>query len=472
MGQTGTENSNTQTRKSVRIVVSSDKLVAAISLASPEPHEAPVSIEDVTTALKAAGVVYGVDPAVVEEALVNPEYGTPVKVASGDPYKKGDDAKLEYLFQTVHEIKPTVDKDGRIDYRDLNFIRNIEKGAVLIRKVPATEGIPGKGVDGSVIAAPRGRDFPIKHGENTKVTEDGLELVATANGAIVFQNGQVTVKDLAVISGDVDFNVGNVECLGSARITGTVRPGFKVQAGGNVEIMGDVENGTIEAVGDVLVKGGCRGTEADSVITAGGDVIIKYAEGQKIISGGDVVVGGELINCQVSAKNNVWIKGRIGKIVGGEVRAGKQIKASVFGSDAGAATVLRVACDDGLLKKYHHAEKEVDRLEADRERVKESLVVLYRLQMDGKLDKVREVALSKLEDFQKSLPGAIEKFKKDKAEIAEKLKQFKDSSVVADKIMYPGVRVHFGIMYKDIDEEVRARKFMLAGNQIVLTELD
>ena len=207
-------------------------------------------------------------------------------------------------------------------------------------------------------------------------------------------------------------------------------------------------------------------------LCAGGDVIIKYAEGQKITSGRDVVVGGELINCQVSAKDNVWVKGRIGKIVGGEVRAGKQIKASILGSDAGAATVLRVACDDGLLKKYHHAEKEVDRLQADSERVKESLVVLYRLQMDGKLDAARQGALNKLEDFQKGLPDAIEKLKQEKVEIAEKLKEFRDASVVAEKIMYPGVRVHFGIIYRDIDEEIRTRKFVLAGNQIVLAELD
>jgi len=471
MGQDGTVNNETSTRKRVRIVISNDKLTASVSLASPEPHESPVPVEEVAAALSAAGVVYGVDPTAIERILANPEYGTPMIVASGDPVKKGSDAILEYLFETVHEIKPTVDEDGRIDYRDMNFIRNIEKGAVLIRKTPAIEGVPGKGVDGSVITAPRGRDFPFKHGENTKVSEDGLELVATASGAIVFQHGQVTVKDLAVISGDVDFNVGNVECLGSVRITGTVRSGFKVKAGGNIEIMGDVENGVIEAVGDVLVKGGCRGTEAGS-ITAGGDVIIKYAEGQKITAGNDVIVGGELINCQVSAKDNVWVKGRIGKIVGGEVRAGKQVKASVFGSDAGAVTVLRVACDDDLLKKYNHAEKEVDRLQADSERVKESLVVLYRLQMDGKLDAAREAALNKLENFQKGLPDAIKKLKQEKVEIAEKLKEFKDSSVVADKIMYPGVRVHFGIIYKDIDEEIRTRKFVMAGNQIVLVELD
>ena len=457
------------TRQRVRVTTTKDNLTAFMTLTRPEPDESDISMEEVMAAIERAGVVFGIDQAAIEKTVTEKIFATPTKVALGKPPRRGDDASVEYLFDTEHEIRPREDKDGRIDYRDMNFIQNVTKGSVLARKTPPTPGIQGKGVNGKDIPAARGRDFPFKYGENTKESEDGLEQIASVDGAIVFSHGYISVKDVAIISGDVDFSVGNIDSVGSVRVTGDVRAGFTVKAGGNIEILGSIENCSIQAAGDVVVKGGCRSAD-EGYIKAGGNVIIKYAVGQQIEAGRDIIVGGELINCKVTAGERVWVKGRRGKIIGGQVNASKEIRATILGSDAGTVTVVAVAYDEELMTEYRKTLREIRRLETDGVRVKESLIALYKLQMDGKLAAGRQAALKKLEDFQKNLPGALENLNKAKTALEEKMSEFRDARIVAEGIVYPGVRVHFGIIYRDVTEEIKTRKLLLEGSQIVLAE--
>jgi uncharacterized protein (DUF342 family) len=468
--ETGGKADAVAARHRVRVTTTKDNLTAAVALSRPEAHESELTLEEILAALDHAGICYGLDHAAIEKALAGKVFATPVKVAQGDPIKKGKDTTFEYTFDVKHEIKPKEDADGRIDYRDMNFIQNVTKGTVLVKKTPPTLGVNGKGVDGKEIVAPRGRELPFKNGENTKISESGNELIAVTDGAVVLSHGTVAVKEVAVINGDVDFGVGNVNCVGSVKVMGDVKPGFTVKAGGNIEIHGTVANSNLEAVGDILIKGGCHGSE-EGVIKAGGDVVIKYAEGQHIHAGRDVLVGGELVNCHVIAGQHVWVKGRKGKIVGGETNAGKQIRAAVLGSDAGTATILRVAYDEELMRSHHETATELKRLETDGKRVKESLVGLYKLQMSGKITSGQAEALKKFEEFWKGLPETIETLSARKTKIEEQLKENRDASIIGEGTIFPGVQAHFGVVYREITDEVKTRKLLLDGSTVVLTEL-
>jgi len=462
---------NTSTRRRVRVMLTKDKLKAMVSLSERESHEPEITAEEILKALSEAGVSFGVDNEAIEKGLSQKEYGKPFMAARGIPVKKGDDAQIEYLFDTIHEIKPTEDKDGRIDYRNMNFIRNVKKGTVLVKKIPLQDGVNGTSVDGCEIQAPRGRDYFIKAGENTRLSEDKCELVAETDGAIIFRASTVSVKDMATISGSVDYKVGNIDCVGSVRVSGDVCSGFTVKAGGNVEIQGNIDNAAIEAEGDVIIKGGCRGSDRATLIKAGGDIIIKYAEGQKMSAGRDVIVGGELINCRVIAKERVRVKGRKGKIVGGKIYAGKQIIASIMGSDAGTATTISVAFDEKLMNEYNTITKEIKRLKADSERVRESMTELYKLQLSGKLSPSKQEVLKKLEEFQSTLPTELQAYKKKRINIESKLEEFRDASVIAREKIFPGVKIQFGIVYKIIEEDIIKRKMILTDKQVVTTEL-
>lgn len=471
MTESNVNESNTSTRRRVRIMLTKDKLKAMVSLCEPQSHEPEITAEEILEALSIAGVSFGIDNEAIENCLSQEDYGNPFMVAQGIPAKKGDDAKIEYMFDTIHEIKPTEDKDGRIDYRNMNFIRNVKKDTVLVKKTPPQIGVNGTGVDGCEIIAPRGRDYFIKAGENTHLSEDKCVLTAETDGAIVFRSSTVSVKEMATISGSVDYKVGNIDCVGSVRISGDVCPGFSVKAGGNIEIQGNIDNAAIEAEGDVIIKGGCRGSDRATPIRAGGDVIIKYAEGQKIYAGRDAIVGGELINCRVIAKERVRVKGRKGKIIGGEIHAGKQIIASIMGSDAGTATVISVAFDEKLMNEYSRITKEIKRLKADSERVRESMTELYRLQLSGKLSSSKREILEKLEDFQNTLPAELEANELERKNIEARLEELRDASVIAREKIFPGVKIQFGIVYRTIEEEIIKRKMILSDRQVVTTEL-
>lgn len=459
----------TSTRRRVRVTITKDRLSAMMAIGSPELGEPEITVDEVMGALTGAGVSHGIDHAVISKSVADKVYDTLIKVATGDPPEKGKDTEFEYCFDTNFRGTPKQDKDGRIDYRDINSIQNVEKGAVLARRTLPTLGTNGKGVDGKEIFALRGRNLPFKYGANTRVSSDELELTATAAGAIVFRSGTIVVKDVVVIDGDVDFSVGNINCNGSVRVRGNIQTGFKLNVGGNLEVGGNVQDCHINCRGNILVKGGCFG-KGEGSIHSDGDVVVKYAEGQRISSGNEVTVGGELLNCHVTAKERVWVKGKKGKIIGGEVKAGKEIRASILGSDAGTPTFLIVAFDANLVREHQNLVHEMERLKADEERVKERLYDLHKLQLDGKLSMPKEAVLKKLQDFQRSVPEAVKALEKKKGDIEEKLKQFKDAVIIAEDTIYPGVKAQFGIIYREINEAVKQCKLTLEGTQVVMSE--
>ncbi len=460
-----------KTHPGIRVTMTKDRLSAMVIIKAPDESEPDITPEELAQALTDAGVVNGINQDLLVTSLFEKQYDTPITIAKGVPAQKGLDTAFEYLFETEHKCQPQEDEDGRINYRDMNYIQNTTKDTVLVRATPPTEGVPGKGVDGKEIAAPRGRKIPLEVGDGTVISEDGSELLAKVDGAILFSHGKVSVRDVMVIKGDLDYSVGNIDAVGSVKITGKVFTGFTLNVGGDLEISDNVEDCTINCKGNILVRGGFFGS-GEGIMHADGDITLKHAQGQKITSGGTITVGGELINCHVTAKENVLVKGKKGKIVGGEINAGKQIRASVIGSEAGTATVLTVAYDAKLMREYHEAVHEKQRLEADQERVKESLTSLYRLQLDGKLTPQQTQVLQKLDDFNKGVPQAVERLEQKMTELEEKMKELRDAKIIVEGTLYAGVKAHIGVLAREIEEDVKACLLTGDGSRVEMSRFD
>ena len=464
------ETANEPKRSLISLTVSKDSMVASILLRQPKPDEPPITAEDILKVIEDGGVVYGVDRDAIEKAVVNKEFNTPLKIAAGHKPRRGVPASFIYHFDTNESRKPKEGDDGHIDYKDISFIQNTEKGAVLVTKVPPTEGKPGMTVLGKEIAGPSGRDIPFNIGVNTEVAEDELKLIASASGAIQFQYGKVSVNDVVSIRGDVDHNVGNIDCKGSVTISGGIKAGFIIKVEGDLEVNGNVEDCEIDVGGDIAVKGGFFG-EGTGIMKAGGDITIKYAEGQNLHAGNEIHVGAEIVNCTVTAGQKVIVKSRKGKIVGGDVRASKIIRASALGSEAGTATNLTVGFDQDLMDKYTEVKGEIERQAEDGERVKEALYALYRIQMDGKLPPEKQAAMDKLEMFQEELPASLETLAARKKEIEAELAKFADARIIAEEKIYPGVKASFGVVYRDILEDMDRCSLSLEGSKILASEV-
>jgi uncharacterized protein (DUF342 family) len=456
-------------RDLIKVTVSKDGMSASVFLRKPTAEEEDITAEAILSELKKAEVQYGIDRDTIEQLAKKGTYHTLVKVAAGTPAKRGEDAKFDYNFDTTESRKPQVDDDGRIDYHNINFIQSIEAGAALARKTPPTAGEPGTDVRGRTIPGKPGRDTPFNNGANTKVSDDGLELIATSSGAILFTRGKISVNNVLTITGDVDFNVGNIDCRGSVRVTGGIKAGFELKLDGDLEVIGNVEDASIEAKGNIMVKGGFFGS-GQGHMYADGDVMLKYVEAQTVSSGGTIIVGGEIVNCQITAKDKVLVRGRHGKIIGGDVRAGKEIRASEIGTDTGTRTNVYVAYDVELMARYRDTLKEIARLEADDKRISEALYSLYRQQVDGKLSPEKEAALQKLEAFRKDIPAGLESLDKRRQELEAAMAKYKDARIIAEQVLRSGARAHFGIVYRDIFEDVRRCKLTLEGSQILLSD--
>lgn len=455
----------------VKIVVTKDKLAAMMVICKPERELSPPDIDYIKSAITNAGVVNGIIWEVVEETLSARKWDTPIKVAAGNKPTKGEDAYFTYTFDTERKFTPKEDKEGRIDYRSLEFIRNIEKGKVLVRKTPPTDGIDGVNVLGEKISAPLGRDFPFRNGINTTVSEDGLSLVASTGGSIVFTRGNISVNEITTIGGDVDMSVGNIDCSGTVKISGNVKAGFKLNIGGNLEIGGNIEDCDIKCDGNILIKGGGFGSGHGKII-ANGDIIIKYAEGLNITSeNGDVISGGELLNCNVRAKEIVTVKSQQGKIIGGTIIAGREISASSIGCDTGTITRLYVGCDDEMLNNYRHTNEEIERIDGDLIRVKKALYELYRLKGDGLLDAEKENTLIKLKEFLEDAPNANNTLNRTKTEIETRMKDLEGASVIVSNTLHPGVEVHIGLVYRKISSTYEGCRLSIGAGKVALSAL-
>jgi len=460
---------STSRRTRVAVTISKDAMTASILLRAPQSGDGPITFEEVMDELRDSEVVFGIDADTVRKVVGDCVYNAPIRVAVGRMPERGAHATFVYNFDASLTHKPKEGSDGLIDYRDINFIQNIEKGAVLATKVPATPGNPGMSVKGKEIKGADGKDIPFKNGVNTEVSSDGLSLTATASGAIQFQFGKVSVMDVIEIKGDIDHTVGNIDCRGSVRVTGGVKAGFKLTIDGDLEVAGNVEEAEIHVKGNIMVKGGAFG-ERGGIMEAGGDITLKYAEGQRLLAGNEIQVGGEIVNCQVEAGQRVTVKGQRGKIIGGSVRARREIRAAVLGSEAGSRTDLQVAYDPEMMSRYHSVIKEIQRINEDSTRIKEALYVLYRLQMDNKLPPEKKAAMAKLEQFQKEAPENLKLLIQQKAEIETSLQQCSEAAIICEEIMYPGVKASFGIIYREIVEEHKRCKLSLEAGKVLISE--
>ncbi|MGM0607842.1 MAG: flagellar assembly protein A, partial [Candidatus Muiribacteriota bacterium] len=126
----------------VFVEISSDKLEAYITITEPMGGN-PLDFEEVVDIVSEEGVVFGIKENKINEILLDKKYGKKELVAEAKPAEPGEDARIEYKFQTKKELKPQLLENGKVDFKSLDLITNVVKGEVLGELVKETEGVPG-----------------------------------------------------------------------------------------------------------------------------------------------------------------------------------------------------------------------------------------------------------------------------------------------------------------------------------------
>jgi len=326
------------------LYVPDDRMEARLTVVSDPREDEDTQVEKLLGALAQLGVRAGVDREALAHAVRqarSSEAPVPdVVVARGREPVHGREAGYRPLFDPEKKVGKVLE-GGRIDFREAETVQNVRRGDPLAEVVPAVEPVNGYRVDGTRLRARLERFHGIRPGDNTEPDEQGTRVLAAADGMIVLKGGKFHVVDEYLVSDDVDYRTGNIRASGAVRIRGGVKPGFQVEAGKDVEILGDVETATIRAGGFVIIRGGIA---AEATVVGGKGVRAKYVLSSRIESDGDVEVANSITNSHVYTRGSVRALSGQGALLGGEINAALGIEARTVGSRS-AQTHVAVGVD-------------------------------------------------------------------------------------------------------------------------------
>lgn len=449
---------------SVMVYMENDEMAAYLQASAPGPGGADLSQEEILSILRNMGVVHGIDEARLEEFVDNPVYGQKYLIATGSQPVNGRDARIIYHFETRQDFKP-IEKDGRIDFKNLNTIHNVVKGEELAVKEPAEKGIAGRTVTGKLISAKDGKDVPLLVGDGAYLSSDGLRAYAAVDGQVLLSQGKIVVETVHIVPGNVNLaSGGNIDVLGSVIVKGDVEDGFSIKARGNIEVYGSVgRDCTLETEGEVYLHGGINGGER-GYIRAGGRVISKFIQHARVYSGSYVIVSDGIMNSEIVAERKVLCKGRKAKIIGGRIRAGDEINAVSFSGNC----ILEVGYDPKVKEELEEYSLAYEKLLKEKEEVDLNISGLLKiLRVRKSLTQDKEKLLQELQRKSQEMEAELSRLLKEIETRKEYLDSFEGKGIIsALGEIQAGVRIIIRGVEYDVNRDYRAISFILENGLI------
>ncbi|MBE3553061.1 MAG: DUF342 domain-containing protein [Kyrpidia tusciae] len=459
----------------LEVEISSDGLTARARWkpGAPPEERARWSSADVESFLVKSGIHFGVAEEGLERLLaVRADDGASwVEVARGIPPEPGQPGGIEWLTQDSKaegaqgEPRDPGSGANRVDLRDRGGIPSVSPGTPLIRLVPPIPGKNGTSVRGVSIPAPTPGAIAVVLGPGVQWNEDHTTVLARVAGHPVYnpRRRRIDVQPMYQVQGDVDYGVGHVSFEGSLHIGGSVQPGFRVKASGDVVIDGAVDGGIIESGGDVKVGAGIYGGTRGSV-RAGGSVQAKFIQQGRVSAEFDVVAQRSILHSETSAGRDIEVLSPAGTIAGGTCTAVHRIRAAVLGSPMAVPTTVAVGLPQTVRDRWRNVQQDLRRMDGQRSKLRLAIQVLEkRLQV-----RQDPGTLGMKQKLQRDLAELDERIQEGRLElqmIAEDMRQFQDAAVTAHKV-YPGVKIIIGNAVYAVIQEMDRVRFTLDGGEI------
>jgi uncharacterized protein (DUF342 family) len=433
---------NPASQSTLSVDVTDMGMRAYITVAPPGPGGADLSFEEIIGLLKSSGVVHGIKEEAILRFVDYPSYNEKVLAAEGTKPQNGNDAEIIYNFNTHREEVHLKEKDGRVDFRELNLVENVEAGQILATKKPPEEGVSGRTVTGKVLPAKPGKNVQIEIGKNVKLSDDGMSAISTINGQVLLILGKINVEPVYTVEGDVNFKTGNILFLGTVIVKGNVEDGFTVKAAGNIEIMGSVGKCILDAEGEIIIHQGILGKNEGNV-RAGGNLVAKFIENARIEVEENVLVSDGIIHSFVDANKRILCQGKRASIVGGRLRAANEIHGKTLGSVAGTETILEVGIDPKRKEKLSQALSRKEELEKSLEELVRNISTLENLKkVQRDFPEEKQANLAELNDRRSEILKELEEIGSVIKEINTYLQTIKvNGKVSASDRVFPGVKI-------------------------------
>lgn len=323
-------------KRQIKIQVTRDHMVAMLESRDNQGNT-PLTIDDVIEKFKDVGMSFGIDGVAVKKFLADPE--TKIVCARGVAPIPGADAYMKYYVDFANKGRPVEQEDGSVDFKNTRMFFVATKNQLLAEKIPATKSIPGMNVFGKKVVIKDGKDLVLPVGKNVNVVKDNL-IMAGLSGEVVWDKGKLTIIPVMEIKSDVDLSTGNIEFPRSIIIRGSVQDGFYVKADGDVDIRGGICGGQVEGK-NIKVGMGIFGME-HGYVKSTETISAKFIEKANVFAGTDLYVMNVILHSLVNAGEKVIVAGQRGRIIGGTITAGVEIRAATIGTQSEAGTVLEV----------------------------------------------------------------------------------------------------------------------------------
>lgn len=457
------------------VEVAQQEMEARVVLTPPQPGGCDLSRDVILAYLRNNRVVFGV----IEEALQGledaPRYREPVLIAQGQRAENGEDARIQFLFETDRSKLNLEEKNGRVDYKELHLVQNVVEGQALARKIQAKPGIPGRTVTGKLLPAKNGKDIPLPLGKNVHASEDGLTVIADVNGEATYINSKVNVETVYTINGDVDLKSGNQFFLGTIVIMGNVEDGFSVKATGNIEVRGNVGKAEVSAEGDIIVHQGITG-KGSGVITAGKNLWAKFIENAQVVVGANVIVTQSIINSEITAEKRIVCSGgKHAAIIGGHYRACEEINAKTIGSlTGGAETILEVGSDPKSKARMDELDAKLKLLQRQLDELDKNIYTLNETKRQRKtLSDEKQAVLDELVHKHDEISSEAGSIKSEYDTLQTYLNNLKvRGKVSVSGRIYPGTKVIIRDIREEIKNEYKGLTFYLENMMIKTTRYE
>jgi len=351
----------------IEIKLSKDIMKAYMSIYPPVNNGKDFDISDIHEKIEEYKISVNIKNDTIKNAYSLFSQGGIVEnvlIAEGVAPIMGKDAEITLGFDPV-DNKPKVREDGTVDYKNIDNIRMVKEGDLLLTKKEPTSGVKGLNVRNEEVPAKEGKDIGITVGEGVKHEEDSNEYFAEQDGCVTFKRNTINVDPIYRVRGNVDYGIGNIDFNGSVHVKQDVMAGFTIKAEKDIYIDGIVQDATLIAGGKVVIKMGIK-SEGKALIQANGDVIVGYCENATIKCRGDVEILKYSYNSNIKAGGRLEATKNQGILAGGSYQAYSDILINQAGTHGKSNFLLNVGT------KYYN-EEEINKLVAAKKKYKENL---------------------------------------------------------------------------------------------------
>lgn len=306
------------------------------------------------------------------------------------------------------------EETGRVNFRKHAANRSVEEGQRLATVLDPVPGQNGADVTGRPLRVRRPRKQRLRAGANVHEDPDSATFYAARAGRFRLNQNTVSVDEVYEIRGDVGLKTGDISHRGAVLVHRDVLAGTRLEAVGDIDVLGVVDGAHVQTGGALHVRGGITGAAGARVIAAGG-VHAKFILDAEVQSSGDVVVEREILHTQINTLGALYVPK--GRVAGGRVAALGGIDVGQAGSPSSARTELVAGEDYGLEGRVEILKNQLMRLEENVKKIRGTIAP-----MKGKIaslpakskDAIR-ILLSKLPAMEASIESLHDEIEEERA---------------------------------------------------------